>query len=91
MRGHGPKPVLWLSIWKACVERRKEKPHVGNLAWKVRRPIAYMPRLRKTEQKEEPMLEPRSDAKVEVIEQCHKGVRMFLEHLPTSNTHTPTA
>lgn len=28
------------------------------------------------------MLEPRSDAKVEVIEQCHKGVRMFLEHLP---------
>ena len=64
------------------MERRKEKPPMGNLAWKVRRPIAYMLRLRKTEQKEEQMLEPRSDAKVEVIEQCHKGVRMFLEHLP---------
>lgn len=31
MRGHGPKSVLWLSIWKAHVERRKEKPHVGKL------------------------------------------------------------
>lgn len=33
MRRHGPKPVLWLFVWKARVERRKEKPHVG--AWLV--------------------------------------------------------
>lgn len=31
MRGHGPKPVLWLSVCKAHVESRKEKPHVGKL------------------------------------------------------------
>lgn len=40
MRGHGPEPV-WFLVWKACVERREQKPHEGNLAFESEKPPPY--------------------------------------------------